>query len=140
MILDLNIILKLKKLLKYQFFIYLSQGVDLCSNIFTQSYIQTPCKPFGNEELGKNVRQAHRQNYRDLSIRYPHISLNVIFVYHIDDTDIGHNDVYKHDFWLYPWPDGLVLKLAKYPKTLILSKNSDIIRHLGNRSQADRNR
>ena len=76
-------------------------------------------------------RQAHRQNYRNLAIRYPHIALNVIFVYHLDDVDIGHNDVYKHDFWVYPWPDGLVLKLAKYARTLVLSRNSDIIRHLG---------
>ena len=35
-------------------------------------------EPFGNEELGRNVRQGHRQNYRDLAIRYPHIELNVL--------------------------------------------------------------
>ena len=38
-------------------------------------------EPFGNEDLGRNVRQGHRQNYRNLAIRYPHIELNVIYVY-----------------------------------------------------------
>ena len=87
-------------------------------------------EPFGNEELGRNVRQGHRQNYRDLAIRYPHIELNVIFVGAQDDRDIGHEDVYKHDFWAYPWPEALVVKLAKFPRTLVLTKNTEIVRHL----------
>ena len=27
--------------------------------------------------------------------------------------DIGHDDVYRHDFWNYPWPEALVKRLAK---------------------------
>ena len=87
-------------------------------------------EPFGNEELGKNVRQGHRQNYRNLAIRYPHIELNVIYVYTQDDVDIGHHDVYKHDFWDYPWPEALVIKLAKFRRTLVLTRNTEIVRHL----------
>ena len=42
-------------------------------------------EPFQNEDLGKHARMAHRQNYRNLAIRYPHIALNIIYVYPLDD-------------------------------------------------------
>ena len=80
-------------------------------------------EPFLNEELGRNIRQAHRQNYRLLAIQvgnfryrsrylhnniqYPNIDINVNYVYPIDDKADGHFDIYKHDFWDYPWPQAL---------------------------------
>lgn len=71
---------------------------------------------FGNAELGQQVRQAHRQNYRRLAIQYPDIEVVPIFVYPEDDKAYGHDDVYKLDFWTYPWPQGLVKKLANFER------------------------
>ena len=39
--------------------------------------------------------------------KYPHIDINVNYVYPIDDKADGHFDIYKHDFWDYPWPQAL---------------------------------
>ena len=85
---------------------------------------------FGNEELGQQIRQAHRQNYRHLSIRYPFIQIAPFFIYPEGDKDFGHDDVYEADFWNYPWPQGLVQRLTAYDRALILTRNYDIVRHL----------
>lgn len=42
-----------------------------------------------------------------LLIKYPNIDINVNYVYPIDDKADGHFDIYKHDFWDYPWPQAL---------------------------------
>jgi len=92
----------------------IQNGVFAVVHIFTD---------FGNIELGHQVRQAHRQNYRHLAIQYPHIEIIPFFVYPEDDQEYGHHDVYKSDFWEYPWPKGLIDKLTKFDRDPLVLNN-----------------
>ena len=76
------------------------------------------------------IKKAHRQNYRHLSIKYPEVLLEPFFVAPDDDKQFGHNDVYKTDFWAYPWPQGLIKRLEDFDRALIITRPNDIIRHL----------
>ena len=56
--------------------------------------------------------------------------LEPVFVAPDDDRQFGHTDVYKTDFWAYPWPQGLIKKLDGFDRALIITRPNDIIRHL----------
>jgi hypothetical protein len=80
-------------------------------------------------ESQESIIQSQRQNYRHLKLLYPDVYIEALFVVK-DAENIEFEDYLEFDFWVNPWPAGLVAKLFAFDKILLLSDKTDVLQNI----------